>query len=343
MSATKILLLTPYFKENRGNSTTAKRISAGLQQNGMKVSVFAYEEEAWNEDIQTIADECDVIHVIHFYRFAKWLKKTSFQLNRPYIMTNGGTDVNLNLGNQVSRTEMQLLIKRANAITVFTTDAKEKIKSAYHHLNLKVEVIPQSVWLPPADKVRTQDQWLNIAEGKPAILLPAGLRQVKDVFFLMKELIFLQKKYSALQFVICGMVLEKKIYETLQLYMKKYNWIHFLENVPIEKMVSLYQWAHIVLNTSISEGQSSALLEAMSMGCVVFARNNPGNSSIVQDGNNGYLFNDGDEFLKKMELVLNNEDQVVEILQRARNYVQFNHGFEDEIGAFIRVYEKCVE
>lgn len=332
------MLLTPYFQENRGNSTTAKRIALGLEQNGLDVTVFAYEEDQWNDEIQRQAEVCDLIHIIHFYRFSKWAKKTNFRLNKPYIMTNGGTDVNLDLYNNRNRAEMLDILQNAQAITVFTDDAKEKLCRAYSDLGLRIEVIKQSVWFPISAEDSTG---FNLPPGEPAILLPSGLREVKDIFFLMDEIIFLQKKYPTLQFLIAGMVLDEKIYVTLKQYLEKYSWIHFLENVPVEKMVSLYKWAHIVLNTSISEGQSSAILEAMQTDCVVLARNNPGNASIIEDGVNGYLFNDGMEFLEKIEEVLNEHEKAQMIMKTSKSFVQTNHLFEDEIGAFIKLYQDC--
>lgn len=336
----KILLLTPYLHSNRGNSTTAKRIASGLEKNGLDVTIFAYEEDLWNEEIQGKAENCDLIHIIHFYRFLKWAKKNCFQMDKPFIMTNGGTDVNLDLYNLGTRAEMLEILQNAKAITVFTDDAKEKLCHAYSETGLRIEVIPQSVWFPILEE---EANGLNLVPGEPAILLPSGLREVKDIFFLMEELIFLQKKYPNLQFLIAGMVLDEKIYETLKQYMKKYSWIHFLENVPIENMVSLYKWAQIVLNTSISEGQSSAIVEAMQLGCIVLARNNAGNASIIKDRVNGYLFNDGKEFLEKMEVVLLEEEKAQRIIHNAKNYVQKNHLFENEIRAYMKLYQDCLQ
>jgi glycosyltransferase involved in cell wall biosynthesis len=49
--------------------------------------------------------------------------------------------------------------------------------------------------------------------------------------------------------------------------------------------------ADVVLNTSVSEGQSGALLEAMAAGAVpVVARANEGNASLVVHGVTGLLF-----------------------------------------------------
>ncbi len=334
------MLFTPYFSGNRGNSTTTKRIVDGLIQNGLEVSVFAYEEEIWTETIQAKVNRCDIIHVIHFYRFSSWLQRNEIKLTKPYILTSGGTDVNHYIFEEKYSEEMIDVLQNAKVITVFTEDAKKKMNQVYEGMNLSIEVIPQSIWFP---KDRSQAKNVQLPEGNPRVLLPSGLRDVKDIFFLMDELKGLQEKYHDLQFLITGMVLDQEILSTLKRYMIDNSWIHFIENVPIEMMPTIYTWADYVLNTSISEGQSSALLEAMDMGCLVFARNNPGNASIIKDGENGYLFSSGDEFLEKFENVLHDIQTKERIRTNAKQYIQVQHDFNNEILSYIKVYKKCLE
>ena len=59
----------------------------------------------------------------------------------------------------------------------------------------------------------------------------------------------------------------------------------------------------MLLNTSISEGTCSSILEAFSYGVPVLVRDNEGNSELVQDGENGYTFNDSKEFSEKYDKV----------------------------------------
>lgn len=334
------MLYTPYLHGNRGNSTTAKRIYNGLLRKGYKVAIFSYEEDKWDEEAKVQTEKADLIHIIHFYRFAKWQKQSGYELKNPYILTSGGTDVNENLFNKRDRLEMQHLLENANAITVFTDDAKQKLIAAYESIQLKIEVINQSVWFPKKGISHQKNILIN---GNPTILLPSGLRKVKDIFYLMDEIISLKSIYERLQLVIVGMALEADVYKVLQQYMLEYDWITFFENIPIEGMPSFYEWADIVLNTSISEGQSSAILEAMHFGCLVFARQNPGNASIVDDGKNGFLFQDGSEFLEKFNAVQHDHELKHKLITQAKQYVQQYHSFEEEINSYITVYSNCLE
>jgi glycosyltransferase involved in cell wall biosynthesis len=61
-----------------------------------------------------------------------------------------------------------------------------------------------------------------------------------------------------------------------------------------------------VLNLSISEGMSSSLVEAMSLGVPLLVRGNEGNKSIIKDLVTGYIFNDEKEFYEKYKLVWEN-------------------------------------
>lgn len=66
---------------------------------------------------------------------------------------------------------------------------------------------------------------------------------------------------------------------------------------PVAQPV-LWSWmrqADVVLNTSISEGQSAAVLEALALGCVVVARRNEGNAAVVAHGETGFLYSDPEE------------------------------------------------
>ncbi|HEU5140578.1 MAG TPA: glycosyltransferase [Bacillales bacterium] len=285
---------TPYYGKNRGNATTAKRIEHGLKENGVQVEIFAYEEEKWTAVSEKRMESCEVFHILHFYRFTQWMEATGYLPERPYLVTSGGTDVNHRLFKDDGSGKMKTFVNNAQALTVFTEDAREKSIAALGMPPDKVYVVPQSVKVPDEDNPTL----LKAApEGNPAFLLPAGLRPVKDVLFLLDALEDLQRTYRELQFVLIGSVLDQKVYRRVLEAENQYDWFHFVGEVPFTDMNAWYDWADIVLNTSVSEGQSSALLEALALGKLVMARENPGNASAITDNVNGFLFEDGEGFL----------------------------------------------
>jgi glycosyltransferase involved in cell wall biosynthesis len=333
----KILFFTPYFRQNRGNATTAKRIVKGLEQWGVTVRVFAYEEDSWNADWEVYFHEADIYHVIHLKRFANWFNQYShLQLSKPYILTSGGTDVNEDLKNPIAARIMNAVADQSCGITVFSEDGKEKLVKANPLLADRIYIIPQSVELPDSTSEGFE------LKGKPTLLLPAGLRAVKDVFFLWEELKKMRQTWPELSFYIIGPVLDEEVYEEVIKREKDHPWFRYLGAVPIEEMKAVYKQADFVLNSSISEGQSAAVLEAMSIGKLVIARNNSGNASVIVDQETGILFNTPKEFYEKFKEVVNSTEKQLEISQSANQYIKHVHSLEREMDLFLEVYTHCL-
>jgi glycosyltransferase involved in cell wall biosynthesis len=66
----------------------------------------------------------------------------------------------------------------------------------------------------------------------------------------------------------------------------------------------------IILNCSHYEGESNAIIEAMYYAKPLIVSNTPGNSPLINDMNDGLLFdvNDSDEFGRKAQLLLTNKN-----------------------------------
>lgn len=331
----KIAFFTPYYKENRGNSTTAKRLEAGLKARGISVEIFAYEEEQLTEAKRERLQSCDLFHILHFYRFALWVGKTGYLPQKPYVITAGGTDVNEYLYDPDTFEFMNRLIQKANGFAAFTEDGKTKVEKAFHLSPCKVQVIPQSVWFPeePAKQEPASET------GYPHLLLPAGLRPVKDVLFLLDAVKTLKGDYPSLAFVIIGPVLDSKVYQQVTKACQRYEWLHYEGTAPLSAMKNWYQWADVVINSSLSEGQSSALIEAMALQVPVLARKIPGNESVIQDGKTGVLFKNGPEFLREIRRILTSHEWRNHLIHNAKCYVDKHHALETEIDDYMNLYK----
>lgn len=335
----KILFFTPYYQQNRGNSTTAKRIVNGLKCQGMNVVVFAYEEDTWNAKWDNHFQEADLYHVLHLKRFAQWFKRyPHLMLEKPYILTSGGTDVNEDLKNPDAVTLMKSVADESCAITVFSENGESKIIAAYPELTDRVYVIPQSVWLPKSKEPAP----INPVKGYPKLLLPAGLRPVKDVFFLLEELVIMRETWPELTFSIIGAALDDDVLQEVKRLQAKYDWFYYLEEVALDQMFDVYDQFDIVLNTSISEGQPTSLLEAMYVGKPILARKIPGNESIIEHRKTGLLFERATEFPLLLTDLLQKENLNEQLCQNAKQHVSLHHSVEQEIKQFLHVYHHCL-
>lgn len=331
------MFFTPYYEQNRGNATTAKRIVKGLKDWGITVWVFAYEEQEWNEKWEDHFLRADLYHILHLKRFAEWFTHLPhLVINKPYILTSGGTDVNEDLKDPEAAKLMNAVADKSCGITVFSNDGKRKIIEANDKLQDRIFVIPQSVELPKSE-VETDE-----LDGFPTFLLPAGLRPVKDIFYLWDELQSLQNIWPDLAFYLVGPALDDSLYKDVLMKEKQHKWFHYLKEIPIEEMVGIYEKADYVLNTSISEGQSAAVLEAMSLGKMVFARNNAGNASVIEDFKTGVLFENPAEFTHKLVKIVKSIEKRNDICQHAARYVREHHSLEKEMEQYLEVYTHCL-
>lgn len=127
-----ILFFAPYFNQPRGNSTTIKRLVHFLQLENISTSVIPYlEDDYWHRS------DADIYHILHATRFIQWQKENNFILNRPYLVTMGGTDINIDLQSKMDD-DMFSFLNNAAFITVFTEDAKEKIKRLFSGWRIKL-------------------------------------------------------------------------------------------------------------------------------------------------------------------------------------------------------------
>ncbi|MFC0188782.1 glycosyltransferase [Fictibacillus aquaticus] len=330
----KIMFFTPYYSQSRGNSTTAKRIEAGLRQEGYHVSVFAYDESAWSASSQQMLDEADIVHILHFGRFMEWQQMYSVKLDKPYVITSGGTDVNHSLQSEDSGKYHDFLLN-AVAVIVFSLDARQTLISVLPELEKKIKIIPQGVYLPDTGVSQT----LELPAGSPRFLLPAGLRSVKDIFFAIRPLLQLRSEYKDLTLLIIGAKLDEDIYHRLTLIQKKLPWIHYHPAVELSQMPEVYKWSDVVINTSISEGQPTSLLEAMSFQKPVLGRNNGGNRSIIDHQENGFIFCDSDDFFHYAKVLLSNKNAAEQMGEKGEAYVKKHHDIQQEIFLYDKIYQ----
>lgn len=322
-----ILFFTPYFNQPRGNSTTIKRLVHFFQPTKITISVIPYlENDNWNRA------DADIYHILHATRFLKWKNENNFDLDRPYLVTMGGTDINIDLQERMDA-EMFSFLNEAAFITVFTEDAKAKVERLYSGWSNKVIVIQQGIWVP----------W-NIStihgEMLPRILLPAGLRPVKDVLHVLKALDEINNDFPNMNFTILGAKLDEAVYKQVLEKAEQRNWMNYVGVVPYEVMKGWYDQAQIVINTSKFEGQSLALMEAMAVGRPVIARNNEANRDLIIHQQTGWLYETMDEFKEAVHTIVNNKWLREKVIQQAKERIAEQYSTEKEINSYINLYNQ---
>lgn len=338
-SLLNVLFLTPYYHSRRGNATTARRLESSMKRTGQPIQMFSYEEEPAAKGI-VLLEQADVVHALHIRRTYEWLQQAEIGISVPYVLTSGGTDINVDIQQKQQAADLEAFVRQADKITVFSRDGVNKLDHAYPELSRSIQIVPQGV--DPSAAVHDENlvRWLQDHSGTPNILIPAGLRSVKDVLFGLKVLEELRVRFPAIQFLIVGEAMEEQVKREVVQAAAARSWMHYHEGVEMEAMPAFYDWADVVINTSLSEGQPMAVLEAMMHQVPVLARRNGGNESVIQDGRNGLLFGDERTFHAQLEQLLDNPDLIVRLTRQAKTDVLDRHSSDKEALQYQAIYKE---
>ena len=290
-----IYLISPNQKYS-GNLVTINRISNYFQ-NSQIITI---------QDLDNIKiNNQDIVIGLHAYKVGKYLINKNYNF---YIII-GGTDLNCDLyDNQKKNTIIQVL-NQSKKIIVFNVFQKMLISELKLGID-KTVMIPQAVGDLKSNNFDLR-KYLGLNSYDKIYLIVGNLRRVKDPLFLINEFKFLYDNFNY-NFVYIG--------NNVDNYFLDYYWIKHINGLDQVSAHTAIKQANGLINTSLSEGMSQTILEAMKLRCPVYVRVNNSNEYIVQHNITGYLFVNPNDFLKAIKF--ENTDQ---IRDNAYQYVNSKH------------------
>lgn len=328
----KVVLVTPNYHQTRGNTVTVQRISEGLQHHGIGTEIVSVTGDHFPE-----LPSADLVHGFNAYQFHRfWTHRGSSE--RPYIVTLTGTDLNHSLFHPKTKDSVIQSLHGSRAVHVFNEEARDLLWREVPGLVDKTFLIPQGIheFSPTHGHVKKE-------EGSFLFVLPAGIRKVKNVPAAIMMLASLVEENPEIRLWITGPIIENEEGNKVrQLVEQNARWIRCLGQIPHKEMGEIYQCADVVLNTSLSEGQSSAILEAMSMGIPVLVSDIAGNRDILTHGHAGFLYRDEHEFLQYARRLMRDKELRKNMGELGKKYVQAHHSFEKEIQGLLSIYRQVL-
>lgn len=329
----KVVLATPNFHQPRGNTVTVQRIANGLENLGVKTQIVSITDDQSSPSLP----EADIVHGFHAYRFFTFMQQLD-QKPTDYIITMTGTDLNHNLYDEKTRKDVIACLRNANAIHVFNHEGKEMVESEIPEVKNKLYVIPQGTSEFPVMDPRFKKQ-----ENTFLFVLPAGVRKIKNIPSAIEGLSHLHKKFNHIRLWLVGPIIEEAEGTIVkQLVEENKDWVKYVGEMPHEEMGTFYEQADCILNTSFSEGQPSAILEAMGYGVPVLVSNNHGNTSIVLNRETGFIYSSQSELLDYAEQIVNNVELRKEIGQTAKKYIGEYHSSKAEAENLLTIYNSIL-
>lgn len=290
-------------KKYSGNKTTLKRLKNILN---LKVS----------KEISSYSI------AINAYNFGTELNNINGETCiKDFIVILGGSDVYEHINDDGKKKLIESTLGQSKWIVSFNKDMKQRILDNFEISCDKIRIIPQSVSTKLKASQYDLYNTLNISRDKKIFIMVGNLRPIKRPDFLFN--CFKKNKKEVL--IIIGEMNNQE-------YIFPENVFH-INGLKKRDIYACMKQSNGLINCSINEGMSSAILEAMALRCPVYAFRNPGNMSIIKDDFNGYLFSSKSDFSFIIKLPTKH------IIKNAFDYVSVNHLKRNEQSAYSEILE----
>lgn len=309
-----------------GNSISARRLELGLREAGHDAEVLWYRPGITGYD---------VYHAWNASRVGARLVEEGINPEQ-IVATWTGTD----LWQDWVR-DPAALKHRIDAIryeVTFTEDARARLLADAPDWEDRLVVIPPSVDI---DHFDPEGPLAEIAH--PLILLAGGVRPVKRSAWAIDLVDALRRRTEHdYHLAIAGPVREESEWHRVTDKAEGRRWVHLLGDLSREEMPSWYRACDVFLNTSVVEGVSNAIMEAMACAALVLATDIQGNRALISPGRTGLVFSDEADFLAKMEEIEARPEEVKRLGDAARRQIVARHSVSHEVKRYERLYEDCL-
>ncbi len=308
-----------------GNSISARRVKEGLQSEGLHADTVLYQDHL---------PSFDIYHGWNANRVGVQLVRHGINPHR-MVVTWTGTDLWQDW--VADYRPIADALDDVACQVVFTDDARTRILDDKPGWADRIHVISPSV-----NEQIFAPSPTAIPLPHPLVLLAGGVRPVKRSAWAI-DLVEATREATEIDIhmAVAGPVRHLGEWGIVKSKASGNPWVHLLGEVPKEEMPDWYNAADVVINTSAVEGVSNALLEALACGSLVLCSNIAGNRYLVENGANGLLFSDEEEFVHQLTEALKGGEFVRKMRLEARQRVLARHSLQLEVAAYRSLYDHC--
>jgi len=232
-------------------------------------------------------------------------------LRKPFIVTIHGSDFRLGTDpSSVLKKVFLYVCKRAKHLHCVSGSIKRELEN----LGIKGEKMSTFPMGIEECFLNNRGEHERDFDTRPiTILSNRNLFSIYNVSLFIRAIPLVLKEESKVKFIIAGDGQEREKLEREVKDLKIGNFVQFLGQIPHEAMAKLLGQTDIYVSTSLYDGTSVSLLEALASGVFPVVTDIPSNREWISDGENGFLVpTDKEEFLAKKILGAIRNKELVE-------------------------------
>ncbi len=296
----------------------------------------------------------DIVHIQHHFLIGKEALSAAKKLGIPVMGTNHSMPENLLHYLHLPRFAERLVrrfywrrflrvFRQLDFVTTPTRTAVQVLK----RVGLGEDVMPISNGVD-LERFRPTNDGLYlklkfaIPTDRPVLLYVGRLDREKRIDIILRALPDILR-VTSVHLVLTGIGTEKQRLEELAEKLGIQKAVTFTGFVPDEDLQNIYRVGDLFVIASIAELQSIVTMEAMASGLPVVAVNAMALPELVHDGENGYLFSNGDSqmFAEKVIAILSNQATRAEMSKKSLEIIK-DHDISKVVEKFESIYSEIV-
>ncbi len=209
---------------------------------------------------------------------------------------------------QISRKRL----KKVDKIIAPTEKVEDALRG--YGMNNEIHVVPSGIALEQhnsrmqEEERREKRRALGIPDGNQVLLNLGRLGTEKNLEELLDFFAAALVDNFNLTFLIVGDGPDKMNLERMAVELDVDSHVIFTGMVPPSEVQEYYQLADVFVSASTSETQGLTYIEAAANGLPLLCRKDPCLNAVIKDGVNGYEYDSIDEFIAKLNLIMENSE-----------------------------------
>lgn len=184
-----------------------------------------------------------------------------------------------------------------------------------YNIKTKIDIIPTGTELERfnpdnTDKTRRDEirKEFNIADDEKMLLYVGRIAQEKSIDMLLRTFRIIKDKQLKIRLVVIGGGPDLDSLKDMAKNMNIDDYVVFADKRPFDTIPAYYHSADAFVSASTTETQGMTYIEALASECVIFARRDECVEELLDEGINGYYFDNEEELAEKIEIFMSLDD-----------------------------------
>ncbi|XP_029998346.1 glycosyltransferase 1 domain-containing protein 1 isoform X2 [Sphaeramia orbicularis] len=336
------LLFLACLSPKTGNNTTAERIRSHIESAGHICELRDAAEFQSSTEVADLVSQNPPFEgalAIHLFKAGRLL----LDVQVPFGVIFGGTDINEDVKVEQKRVVMEQVLLKARFAVAFTDKMKEDAELFLLSKSSKLYVQPQGIQTEVTKKfcwtdfLRSTGVSTEHVDDLRVFLLVCGLRRVKDPLYLVEDFSEWHSQNPRNVLVIIGPKIDPMFTAEVEGVVKRTAGVFLAQERSQQELHAAMKRCFALVNSSVSEGMSAAILEAMDLRVPVVVRDIPGNAAVVQHEITGLLYSSPQEFVHQSERLLSDHELRESLVKNGKIYVEQHHSLKQERETYQRL------